>query len=72
MGNTPDGFKKITVVDNTSELNELHKSIANGTDKQFVYNRDKDRVECRCGHAAVFWRSGYLCGTITAYPCKYN
>jgi hypothetical protein len=42
-----------------------------GTHKQFIFNDKKERVECRCGHAAVWWKTGYLCGTITAYPCKY-
>lgn len=66
------GFKKITVVDNSKKLNELRQSILDGTDKQFVFNNDKEQVECRCGRKAIFWSTGYLCGTITAYPCKYN
>ena len=43
-----------------------------GTHKQFILNTEKERVECRCGHVAVWWKTGYLCGTITAYPCKFN
>lgn len=51
---------------------ELAKQIRNGNHPQFVFNKEKDRVECRCGHAAVWWKTGYICGTITAYPCKFN
>ncbi len=43
-----------------------------GTHKQFVLNTDKNRVECRCGHVAILWKTGYLCGTIMAYPCRFN
>lgn len=35
------------------------------------YNKEKDRIECLCGHAAVKLRGGWVCGTITAYPCEY-
>lgn len=37
---------------------------------QFYY--DGYVVRCKCGHQAVFWKTGYICGTTTAYPCKYN
>lgn len=45
--------------------------ILPGTHRQFIFNEEKEKVECRCGHAAVWWRTGYVCGTITAYPCKF-
>lgn len=51
---------------------DLMTDIKNGTHKQFVYNTELTRVDCRCGHPAVWWKTGFLCGTITAYPCKYN
>ena len=53
-------------------LLKLQTEIKSGLHKQFVLNSGKNRVECRCGHVAIFFRTGYLCGTITAYPCKYN
>lgn len=51
---------------------ELLLSVKNGTHKQFQFNSQKERVECKCGHSAIWFQTGYLCGTITAYPCKYN
>lgn len=51
---------------------EIAKEIREGTHKQFILNVDKERVECKCGHVAVFLKTDFLCGTITAYPCKYN
>lgn len=50
----------------------LLESVKSGNDKQFILNKEKEKVECRCGHAAIWWGTGYLCGTITAYPCKFN
>ena len=55
-----------TGFDKTTLLETLKK----GTHPQFLLN--KDIVECKRGHVAVWFRTGYLCGTITAYPCKYN
>jgi hypothetical protein len=46
--------------------------IRKGDHPQFVYDFENEKVMCRCGHAAVFHRTSYICGTITAYPCKYN
>jgi hypothetical protein len=54
------------------ENKELIDSIKNGTHKQFVFNQKEEWVECKCGRKAIFHRDGFLCGTITAYPCKYN
>lgn len=54
------------------EEKELVKLISNDKHSQFIYNKEKNRIECRCGHAAVWWKTGYICGTITAYPCEYN
>lgn len=51
---------------------ELINSILSGTHKQFVYDTENEQVKCRCGHNAVTFPDGYVCGTITAYPCKYN
>ena len=52
------------------ELKDIQEEIRNKTHKQFelVYGY----VKCKCGHIAIFFRTGYLCGTITAYPYKYN
>lgn len=52
--------------------NRLLAEVKAGTHKQFIFNSEKERVECRCGHVAIWWKTGYLCGTITAYPCKFN
>lgn len=57
---------------NNSPLLDELAEIKSGIHKQFVYDSEKQRVECRCGQAAIWWRTGYLCGTITAYPCKFN
>lgn len=51
---------------------ELILSVKNGTHKQFLFSKKNDRVECKCGQAAVVFGNGYMCRTITAYPCKYN
>lgn len=50
----------------------LHQQIKEGRHKQFVFDNNEKRVKCRCGYKAIWWKTGYLCGTITAYPCKYN
>lgn len=41
------------------------------TDNGFIYNEKTGNIECRCGHVAVKTGNGYVCGTITAYPCEY-
>ena len=64
----PNELKTIKMKDK----NEYLKSIKNGTDKQFLYNEEKEKVECKCGHNAVWLGAAFLCGTITARPCKYN
>lgn len=53
-----------------TEDSELSK-IRSGQHPQFVWNDVKQRVYCRCGEHAVLFRKGYLCSSITAYPCKY-
>lgn len=45
--------------------------VIRGNYPGFRYNAEKQCVECLCGHPAPFLRTGYICGTITAYPCKY-
>tara|TARA_R110000796_G_scaffold217086_1_gene333126 strand:+ start:664 stop:834 length:171 start_codon:yes stop_codon:yes gene_type:complete len=48
------------------------KSIKNGTHRQFLYNEEKEKVVCKCGHTAAWLRNDFLCGTITACPCKWS
>lgn len=60
------------LVANTPAIQELANQIKNGQHPQFIYSSEKSRVECKCGHVAVWWKTGFVCGTITAYPCKYN
>ena len=51
------------------EKNKLFDSIRSGQHKQFEL---KDGVvKCKCGYQAIWWNTDYICGTITAYPCKY-
>lgn len=51
-------------------IKELLESIKNNTHKQFELK--EGQVKCKCRHTAIWWKTGYICGTITAYPCKYN
>ena len=46
------------------------ENIKKGGHPQFILK--DEMIKCRCGHNAVWWKTGYICGTITAYPCKYN
>ena len=50
---------------------ELLKQIKSGENTNYIFNEEKQIVTCRCGHAAVWFRTGFICGTITAYPCEY-
>ena len=54
------------------KFESLIEEIKAGKNEQFIYNTDSERVQCKCGHNAIWWQRDYLCGTITAYPCKYN
>lgn len=47
---------------------ELLKQIKEGKHHQFILN---GVVKCKCGCNAIWWKTGYLCSSITAYPCKY-
>lgn len=51
---------------------KLAKEIRSGLHKQFVFNKEFERVECRCGANAVWWKTGFLCSTFTAYGCKFS
>lgn len=51
---------------------ELVNKIKSNTHHQFELSKVTGEVVCKCGRPAVYFRDGYLCGTITAYPCKYN
>ena len=64
--------KTLTNHENGNDANRLLAEVKAGTHPQFVLDTDKNRVECRCGHVAIWWKTGYLCGTITAYPCRFN
>lgn len=62
-----------------SEVNkegELTKSllvqIKDGNHPQFVFNANNNQVKCRCGHNAIWFKTDYVCGTITAYGCRYT
>lgn len=50
-------------------LQEIQQQIKEGKHPQFEL---KDVVMCKCGLTAIFWKTGYVCPSITAYPCKYN
>lgn len=50
-------------------LEAIQKEIKEGKHKQFEL---KETVKCRCGLKAIFWKTGYLCSSITAYPCEYS
>lgn len=53
-------------------LRETQQEIKSGKHKKFFLDTNRKQVSCRCGERAVFINGGYICSTITAYPCKYN
>ena len=55
-----------------STKDELIVKIKQGQHHQFIYNQGKQNVTCRCGLEAIWLRNGYLCPSITAYPCEFN
>lgn len=52
-----------------AEKSKLIKSIREGEHEQFYLD---GVVKCKCGKHANWWKTGYVCSSITAYPCKYN
>lgn len=58
-------------VNEALSIDEVLKSINEGTHPQFTTNED-GHIICKCGHNAVEFRGGFICGTVTAYPCSYN
>ncbi len=50
---------------------KLIEQIKQNKHPQFILD-NAGFVTCKCGHKAVDFRGGFLCGTITAYPCDYN
>ena len=61
-----------TIQQTDEEKNKLFADIKAGTHEQFIFNSKEEQIKCKCGCKAIWWRTGYLCGSITAYPCKYN
>jgi hypothetical protein len=57
-------FEKEEQLKKEKEL-ELEKS-------QFSLDEKEGKMKCKCGSVAVFWKTGYICGSITAYPCEYS
>jgi hypothetical protein len=56
----------------TKEHNEMLTSIKNGTHKQFYFDKKTEKVMCKCGDHAVWFREAYLCSSITVVSrCKY-
>jgi len=48
------------------------KAISDGTHRQFVFDKGKDKVMCRCGLPAVKFQDSYLCSGITVNSgCKF-
>lgn len=54
------------------ELSEIQSLIKKGDHFQFTIDPGSNVVFCRCGRIAIFFKTGYLCGSITAYPFKFN
>lgn len=57
---------------NNMELDEIINTIKKGNDAQFTYDKKTNTIKCKCGYTAIWIRTGFVCGTITAYPCEYN
>jgi hypothetical protein len=55
------------------EHNAYLSEIKNGTHKQFYFDKEKQKIMCKCGSHAVWFRNeGYLCSSITVKSnCKY-
>jgi len=56
----------------SNQTKSTFQQIKEGIHKQFLFDNEDEIVVCRCGHVAVWWNTNYICGTITAYPCKYS
>ncbi|HEY5392457.1 MAG TPA: hypothetical protein VIJ57_10105, partial [Hanamia sp.] len=66
-------MEQVNILEQARQIKQqLLLSVRNGTHKQFVFDSKAEQVKCKCGHNAVWWKTGFICGTITAYPCKYN
>ncbi len=63
------GISSSEILEDNDEADYIQE-IKNGTHKQFELKNGV--VHCKCGHKGIYFKTGYLCGTITAYPCKYN
>ena len=54
------------------KMEELRLTYNKGRiDPQISYDEHLKKYKCKCGHLAVMLNGGYVCGTITAYPCQY-
>jgi len=56
----------------SKEIRKLLLEVKGGSHKQFEFDKEQQKVKCKCGHSAVWWKTNYICGTITAHPCKFN
>lgn len=50
---------------------ELLIAVRDGKHHQFSFDKKTETVKCKCGAKAVWWKTGFLCSSITARPCKY-
>lgn len=53
-------------------MNEQQEQIKKGTHKQFELRDGVVKCKCDYNKPAIWWKTGYICRTITAYPCKYS